>query len=101
MGADWLSAMPCGQAELRRLFERRAAGRRRAIAGSLAQIADGIAALAVEADYPAWEVSVSSLGRWYARRREPLGGPRRAVYRPVLGADDPARLRVAISSFGA
>ena len=97
----WLEAPPCEQAELRRLFERAAAARRREIAGSLGQITDGIAALAIEADSPGWEVSVSALGRWYAHRREPVGEPWRVVYRPILGADGPAGLRAAIASFEA
>ena len=100
MSADgWLSTMPCGHAERRRLFERAAAGRRKAVAASLAQIADGLAALAIEADYPDWQAHPTPLG-WYAHRRTPLGGGR-VAYRPILGADDPGRLRAAIASFGA
>jgi hypothetical protein len=97
----WLTAPPCGQDERRRLFERAAAGRRKALAARLGQIADGIAALAIEADHPAWEVSVSALGRWYALRREPLDEHWHAGYRPMLGADDPPRLRAVIAKFGA
>jgi hypothetical protein len=95
----WLSAPPCGHAERRRLFERAVTGRRKAIAGSLGQIRDGISALAIEADHPGWEVSVSSLGRWYAQRREPLDEPWHVSYSPMLGADDPPRLRAVIASF--
>jgi hypothetical protein len=57
--------------------------------------------LAIEAGFPrGWEVSVSVIGLWFATRREPLQGYG-MVFRPILGAGDPAGLRAAIRSFGA
>jgi hypothetical protein len=74
----------CAQAERKGMFER-----------------DHREALAIEADFPGWEASVSVIGLWFAKAREPVQGYGAREYRPILGAGDPGGIRAAIESFGA